>query len=360
MLLSGQSQRTVYVSSQQAITIIDQTKLPFCIEWIELSTVAEACLAITSMQVRGAPAIGAVAAFAMVLAVQENSSWGDVVLAADSIKSTRPTAVNLAWAVDRQLSGLQDLDTEARILRSWEIALSICEEDVAACSAIGDYGLQLIETIAAKKPGQTINILTHCNAGWLATVDWGTALAPIYKAQEKGLDIHVWVDETRPRNQGALLTTFELSQQGIKNTLICDNAGGHLMQQGLVDLCLVGSDRTTANGDVCNKIGTYLKALAAKDNNVPFYVALPTSTIDWQLTSGKDVPIEERDADEVLMMSGQVDGNIQRFSITQAKDAANPAFDITPSHLVTALITEFGIYNATTESLSVLKVEMES
>ncbi|NRB37568.1 MAG: S-methyl-5-thioribose-1-phosphate isomerase [Pseudomonadales bacterium] len=355
MLLNGVSHRTITVDSQQTITIIDQTRLPFSIEWLKLETVDAACIAIKTMQVRGAPAIGAVAAYAMVLAVKEDASWQAILQAAQSIKATRPTAVNLAWAVDKQLAALCDVEDDLRLELSWQLAADICEEDVAACSAIGDYGLALIEKIAAQKPGQTINILTHCNAGWLATVDWGTALSPIYKAQQKGLPIHVWVDETRPRNQGALLTAFELSQQGINNTLICDNAGGHLMQTGQVDLCLVGSDRTTSNGNVCNKIGTYLKALAAKDNNIPFYVALPTSTIDWILHSGNDIPIEERDASEVLNVMVNVDGELQALPMSAATQAANPAFDVTPAHLVTALITEKGVYAANTEALQRLK-----
>ena len=355
MLINGKPHRTVYLDDKQAITIIDQTKLPFSVETLVLATFADACTAIQTMQVRGAPAIGAVAAYAMALAVKDSADWADILDAAQAVKATRPTAVNLAWAVDKQLTVLHNVPVQERLSQAYKLAAQICEDDVLACSAIGEYGLQLIEKIAATKPNQTINILTHCNAGWLATVDWGTALAPIYKAHAKGLDIHVWVDETRPRNQGALLTVFELSQQGIKHTLICDNAGGHLMQQGLVDLCLVGSDRTTANGDVCNKIGTYLKALAAKDNDVPFYVALPTSTIDWQLSSGKDIPIEERDAAEVLSMTGLVDGQQQSMQLSLAEHAANPAFDVTPAHLVSALITEKGIYKADAADLSLLK-----
>ena len=361
MLLNGRPTRTIMFDNEQGLRIIDQTRLPFTVQWLALKTLADACVAISTMQVRGAPAIGAVAAFGMALAAKENARWEFLLEAATQLKSTRPTAINLAWAVNRQLAVLEGIDESQRLPKSMLEAEKICTEDVKACSAIGDYGLALIEAIAAKKPGQAVNVLTHCNAGWLATVDWGTALAPIYKAHEKGINIHVWVDETRPRNQGALLTAFELSQQGIANTLICDNAGGHLMQQGRVDLCLVGSDRTAANGDVCNKIGTYLKALAAMDNQIPFYVALPVSTIDWALSSGHKIPIEERDEQEVLTVAGMLNNEALAVNITHPQAvAANPAFDITPARLVSGLITELGIYPADEAGMTQLKQHWQS
>ncbi len=357
MKIAGQPHKTLeFDNATSTLNIIDQTLLPFQVKWHPVKHLNDACEAISVMRVRGAPAIGAVAAYGMVLAAKQNSDWQFLQQAAEALKATRPTAVNLAWAVDRMLLVLQDVDTAGRFVVARQEAASICDEDIAACSAIGDYGCELIEQVAQKKTNQTINILTHCNAGWLATVDWGTALAPIYKAQAKGIDIHVWVDETRPRKQGALLTAFELKEQGVPCTLICDNSGGHLMQQGQVDLCIVGSDRTTANGDVCNKIGTYLKALAAKDNNVPFYVALPTSTIDWQLSDGFDIPIEERSQQEVLEIVG-LNRSKEICSVQIAPDgvsAANPAFDITPAHLVSALITEKGVFQPTLQSLAIL------
>ncbi len=362
MKIQGEHHRTLKFDSESCVlNILDQTRLPFNIVWLELTTLADACYAISHMQVRGAPAIGAVAAYGMVLALKESLPLES---AAALLKSTRPTAVNLSWAVDRMLDYLSSCEQSLLYESACLEAARIADEDVESCSAIGDYGLNIIEEILLEKNArtpsentQTINILTHCNAGWLATVDWGTALAPIYKAHEKGIDVHVWVDETRPRNQGALLTAFELKEQGVPHTLISDNAGGHLMQKGLVDLCLVGSDRTTANGDVCNKIGTYLKALAAHDNNVPFYVALPTSTIDWSIASGFDIPIEERHEDEVLTITGVNRNNlIDSLSITTAgTKAANPAFDVTPSKYVTGLITEKGVNLATCEGMSQLQ-----
>lgn len=378
MKIQGEHHRTLRFDAEQGLlNILDQTLLPFKVEWLQLKTLTSVCYAISSMQVRGAPAIGAVAAYGMVFAIKENLPLNE---SAALLKATRPTAVNLAWAVDRMLGYLafpnkapnevlnkapNNMPYQSSLYQSACIeAANIANEDIESCSMIGDYGLTIIEDIILKKQTQeqsvnkqTINILTHCNAGWLATVDWGTALAPIYKAHEKGINVHVWVDETRPRNQGALLTAFELKEQGVPYTLICDNAGGHLMQQGLVDLCLVGSDRTTANGDVCNKIGTYLKALAAHDNNVPFYVALPTSTIDWHITSGFDIPIEERHQDEVLLVTGINQHNaMDRVFITVAEtQAVNPAFDVTPSRYVTGLITEKGIIKATSAGMSQLQ-----
>ena len=361
MKIHGQHVRGIHFDKDAAqLTLLDQTLLPFRVEWIKLSSLADACHAISTMQVRGAPAIGAVAAYGMVLAVRE----GNVSLneAASRLKATRPTAVNLAWAVERMVDRLQGIDGIERYKNACDEAAAIVEEDVSNCSAIGDHGLGLIESIWERKGKSTVNILTHCNAGWLATVDWGTALAPMYKAQQKGIDVHVWVDETRPRNQGALLSCLELKEQGIPHTLIVDNAGGLLMQEGKVDLCIVGSDRTTANGDVCNKIGTYLKALAAFDNQVPFYVALPVSTIDWKLASGKDIPIEYRSEDEVLtVMGGNSHNQVEKLNVTvPGVRALNPAFDVTPARYVTGLITEHGIFPASVDGLSKLKALLDN
>lgn len=340
------------------VTILDQTLLPFQVEWIRLATLEQACQAIASMQVRGAPAIGAVAAFGMVLAVKEGWPLAD---AAARLKATRPTAVNLAWAVDRLLACLQGVPVNQHYARACQEAMCIADDDVRHCSAIGDHGVSLIEAVWQRNGQRPVNILTHCNAGWLAAIDWGTALAPVYKAQQKGIDVHVWVDETRPRNQGAALTCFELKEQGIAHTLVADNAGGLLMQQGRVDLCLVGSDRTTANGDVCNKVGTYLKALAAADNRVPFYVALPVSTIDWSIACGKDIPIEYRSCDEVLTVPGcGVDGKPASVSVTlPGTPALNPAFDVTPARFVSGLVTEYGVFPASPEGLAVLKSRID-
>ncbi len=359
MKIQGQHHQSLKFDTAKAIlTILDQTLLPFEVKWMELTSFHDVCHAITSMQVRGAPAIGAVAAYGIVLAVKENISLTE---SSKKIKATRPTAVNLAWAVDRMLGRINAGDVEKAYAIACREAAMIASEDVAACSAIGDAGLEIIEKIIAQKDGQTINVLTHCNAGWLATVDWGTALAPIYKAQQKGIDIHVWVDETRPRNQGAFLTCFELKEQGVAHTLIADNTGGYLMQAGMVDLCIVGSDRTTANGDVCNKIGTYLKALAAADNDVPFYVALPSSTIDWNMKTGSEIPIEYRSEQEVLTMTGcNKEQQVDSISITaQGVKALNPAFDVTPAKYVTGLITEFGIFDANAQSLQKLKARIK-
>ena len=348
---NGHRQRNIaFDAGQGVLTLLDQTVLPFAVKRLSISRFDQACHAIKTMQVRGAPAIGAVAACAMALAVREQR---DIAAAAATLKNCRPTAVNLAWAVDRVVNALQQADD------AWSAACTeaqqICDEDVAACSAIGDAGLAIIADIAHGKSGP-VNILTHCNAGRLATVDWGTALAPVYKAQQAGIDVHVWVDETRPRNQGALLTSYELAEAGVPHTLVCDNAGGHLMQTGRVDLCLVGSDRTAANGDVCNKIGTYLKALAAFDNRIPFYVALPVSTIDWALATGGDIPIEERSEQEVLTVTGcDADGLPASLSIAAAGvSAANPGFDVTPARYVTGLITEYGLVAAEPEALKAL------
>lgn len=355
MKIQGEHFQSLRFNADSAVlTILDQTLLPFQVCWVQLTTLEQVCSAISTMQVRGAPAIGAVAAYGIVFAVKQNVSLN---IAAAALKATRPTAINLAWAVDRMLVCLQSVIVGEHYATACVEAKKIADEDVIACSAIGDAGLAIIESILEKKSSTAINILTHCNAGWLATVDWGTALAPIYKAYEKGIDVHVWVDETRPRNQGASLTCFELKEQGVKHTLISDNAGGYLMQAGEVDMCIVGSDRTTANGDVCNKIGTYLKALAAADNQVPFYVALPSSTIDWALCTGKEIPIEYRSEEEVLCITGL---NKQQQLITvditaQGVKALNPAFDVTPAKYITGLITEYGVFEASSKSLAALK-----
>ncbi|HGG60352.1 MAG TPA: S-methyl-5-thioribose-1-phosphate isomerase, partial [Gammaproteobacteria bacterium] len=328
-------------------------RLPHRFDIITLETLDDAFRAIREMWVRGAPLIGATAAYGVCLAMREDPSDTALEKARDRLLASRPTAINLRWALDRLQSALADLPPDQREAAAWRLADEIRAEDIAANEAIGENGLPLIREIW-KRTGRTVNVLTHCNAGWLATVDWGTALAPIYKAQAAGIPLHVWVDETRPRNQGAALTAWELQQQGIAHQVICDNAGGHLMQQGKVDLCIVGSDRATASGDVCNKIGTYLKALAAADNGIPFYVALPGSTIDWSLHDGFDIPIENRDAREVTHMRGIASsGQPEEIRITpEGSPALNPAFDVTPAKLVTALITERGVCKADCESIA--------
>ncbi|MDE3116506.1 MAG: S-methyl-5-thioribose-1-phosphate isomerase, partial [Pseudomonadota bacterium] len=291
--------------------------------------------------------------YGLALAMREDASDAALDAAHDRLLATRPTAVNLRWALGRMRDRLRNHAREERAALAWTEAAAICDEDVAVCHAIGEHGLQILRAAAAKKKGEALNILTHCNAGWLATVDWGTALAPIYLAHDAGIDLHVWVDETRPRNQGASLTAYELGGHGVKHTIIADNAGGHYMQAGKVDLCIVGTDRVTANGDVANKIGTYLKALAAQDNDVPFYVALPSSTIDWSLNSGRDIPIEERGADELLKMTGRLPGGgLATVEIAASgSPGANPAFDVTPARLVTGFITERGVCAATAKGL---------
>ena len=355
MLINDVKYRTIWLDSSDSgcVQIIDQRFLPheFVIE--DLRSLDDAFVAIRDMHVRGAPLIGATAAWGMYLAAAEgtNSDLSSLQKAGEKLKQARPTAVNLAWAVDRVISALSDRDGDpVEIARS--TAESICLEDIEICRQIGGHGLALIEEIAFRKQSGAVNILTHCNAGWLATVDWGTATSPVYHAQEKGIDVHVWVDETRPRNQGASLTAWELGQQGVDHTVIVDNAGGHLMQTGEVDLVIVGSDRTAANGDVANKIGTYLKALAAFDNDIPFYVALPSPTIDWDLKTGKEIPIEQRAADEVTFIDGHI--NNERLSVRLTpvdSPAANPAFDVTPARLVSGLITERGVCKASASGL---------
>lgn len=345
MKIHNQHYRTIWRDAS-AVCIIDQTKLPFA--WVieRIETHAQMCHAIHSMQVRGAPLIGAAAAYGIALGCQQHADDETLQAVARQLMATRPTAVNLAWAVQRMLQHLLSMPAMQRAQAAWIYAQAIADEDVAQNRAIGQYGLTLIAARAALNPERAVNILTHCNAGWLATVDGGTALAPIYAAHDAGLKVHVWVDETRPRNQGASLTAWELAQHGVPHTVITDNAGGHLMQHGEVDMVIVGADRVTKNGDVCNKIGTYLKALAAHDQQIPFYAAVPTPTIDWQLARGADIDIEMRDADEVAYIEGQGnDGQIHSIRvIPHESPALNPAFDVTPAKLVTGIITEKGLF----------------
>ena len=337
-----------------SVHIFDQTKLPWVVDILRLTEVGQVAHAIRSMQVRGAPLIGAVAACGMALAVRADSSTEAMERDAALLAATRPTAINLRWAIGRMLARLRNTPAADRARVAYAEATLITDEDVAQCEAIGRHGAALIEAAAARAPGRAVNVLTHCNAGWLATVDWGTALAPIYCAHDAGIDVHVWVDETRPRNQGAALTAWELSAHGVKHTVVADNAGGHLMQHGQVDLAIVGTDRVTRTGDVANKIGTYLKALAARDNDVPFWVALPSSTIDWTVGNGvAEIPIEMRDAAEVTDVTGRTaDGVITTVRVAAAgSPAANPAFDVTPARLVTGMITERGRCAASAEGL---------
>ena len=359
MKINGQAYRTIWVAQDGwRVGVIDQTKLPFRFETVTLGSAEQAAEAIRSMVVRGAPLIGATAAYGVALAMRVEATDEALEAALALLGATRPTAVNLHWALARMNAHLAPLAPDQRMAAAYEEAAAICDEDVALCRSIGEHGLGVIREIAAKKTaGERINLLTHCNAGWLATVDWGTALAPIYLAHDAGIPIHVWVDETRPRNQGAALTAYELGAHGVPHTVISDNAGGHLMQHGDVDMVIVGTDRTTANGDVCNKIGTYLKALAARDNGVPFYVALPSPTIDWTVRDGiKEIPIEERTADEVSFVQGRAsDGSIASVRISpEGSPAANPAFDVTPARLITGLITERGIATPSPEGLKAL------
>ena len=354
MNVDGTHYRTIWLAADGwAVEIIDQTKLPFNFETVRLENVEDAAVAIKDMLVRGAPLIGATAAYGMALAMHADPSDVALERAYDRLLSTRPTAVNLRWALDEMTKLLQPLGANARQAAAYARAAEICDEDVDICSAIGDHGAALIKA-RHDETGDTVHVLTHCNAGWLATVDWGTALAPIYKAHDAGIPVHVWVDETRPRNQGASLTAWELGRHGVTLTIIADNAGGHLMQEGRVDMCIVGTDRTTASGDVCNKIGTYLKALAAHDNDVPFYVALPSPTIDWTLDDGRDIPIEERAADEVTKIQGKTaSGEVITVEIVpEGANAGNPAFDVTPARMVTGLITERGVAIASKQSLA--------
>lgn len=353
MKIGGKHYRSIWPIGDHAFGIIDQAKLPHEFETLTLVSPDDAAAAITAMQTRGAPLIGVVGAYGLALAMRQDSSDQNLSRVHDMLAQTRPTAINLRWALTRMRQALVDQPCRDRAAIAWTLAGVIADEDVAVNEAIGQNGLKIIRELAQRKAGARINILTHCNAGWLATVDYGTALAPIYLAKDEGIDLHVWVDETRPRNQGASLTAFELGSHGVAHTILADNAGGHYMQLGQVDMVIVGTDRVTANADVANKIGTYLKALAAKDNNIPFYVALPSSTIDWTLQSGFDIPIEERSPDEVLTMAGRgSDGSVTVVDIAApGSSAANPAFDITPARLVTGFITERGTCAATPEGL---------
>src|SRR3984885_13088841 len=344
MKINGKHYRSVWPIGEDAFGIIDQAKLPHEFQTITLRSADDAARVINSMQTRGAPLIGVVGAYGLALAMHEDPSDENLTKVHDMLAETRPTAINLRWALARMRDALLNQPREQRAAIAWKEAATIADEDVAMNQAIGQNGLKIIRALAAKKNGERLNILTHCNAGWLATVDYGTALAPIYLAKDEGIDLHVWVDETRPRNQGASLTAFELGSHGVPHTILADNAGGHYMQAGQVDMVIVGTDRGTANGDGANKIGTYLKALAAKDNNLPFYVALPSSTIDWTLASGRDIPIEERSQDEVLKMTARTENGSLATGATPApgSPAANPGFDVTPARLVTGFITERG------------------
>ncbi len=353
MHINGKKFRTIWFENK-TVKIIDQTKLPHQFIIKELKTVKEAVNAIKTMEVRGAPLIGATAAYGLVLSIIEKNDLSFLKKSSEDLISSRPTAINLKWSVNRMMKKLSGVNDKDILKIALEEAKSIVEEDVGFCKNIGLNGLKIIEEISKKK--DTVNILTHCNAGWLATIDWGTATSPIYHAHKKGIKVHVWVDETRPRNQGANLTSYELNEEGISNTIITDNTGGILMQRGQVDMCIVGTDRTLFNGDVCNKIGTYLKALAAKDNNVPFYVALPSSTIDWNTKDHNKIPIEERNSEELSHIEGlDKDNKIQKILIYPLKSKAmNLAFDITPAKYITGLITEKGICKASEQGLKEL------
>ena len=352
MKIGGKKYRTIWFENNR-VKIIDQTKLPHQFIIKDLKTVNDAINAIKTMEVRGAPLIGGTAAYGMALAVKENNNHEFIKKSSEELIQSRPTAINLKWAVDRMMKKLSGVNNDEALKVALDEAKAICEEDVKFCENIGLNGLKIIEEIYNKKK-DTVNILTHCNAGWLATINWGTATSPIYHAHKKGIPVHVWVDETRPRNQGANLTSYELNEEEIPNTIIADNTGGILMQRGEVDMCIVGTDRTLSTGDVCNKIGTYLKALAAYDNDVPFYVALPSSTIDWDIKNFKDIPIEERNSDELSHIEGIDENNkLKKILIYQKKSKSlNLAFDITPAKYVTGLITEKGICEASSDALS--------
>ncbi len=351
MRIEGKEYRTIWYE-ESVVNIIDQTKLPHNFVIKELKTVKDAINAIKIMEVRGAPLIGATAAYGIVLAIQESNDLEFIKKSSEKLVNARPTAINLQWAVHRMSNRLSFVNPKDLFDVALKEADEICNEDINFCKNIGLNGLNIIKDIYNKKKN-TVNILTHCNAGWLATINWGTATSPIYHAHKKGIPVHVWVDETRPRNQGANLTSFELNEEGIPNTIITDNTGGILMQRGEVDMCIVGTDRTLSTGDVCNKIGTYLKALAAYDNNVPFYVALPSSTIDWETKDYNEIPIEERDPEELSYIEGKDDkNNINKVLIYPEKSKSmNLAFDITPAKYVTGLITEKGICKASTNGL---------
>ena len=359
MKVDGVHTRTIWLHDDGwSVEVIDQTRLPHEYATRRLTSVDDAATAISDMVVRGAPLIGATAAYGVAVAMRDDASDANLARVAERLLGTRPTAVNLRWVVERMRSLLEDMPGIDRAGAAYAEAARVCDEDVAINRAIGEHGLALIEAHARR--GDPVNVLTHCNAGWLATVDWGTALAPVYMAHDAGIPVHVWVDETRPRNQGASLTAWELHQHGVPHTVIVDSVGGHLMQRGKVDLCITGTDRTTASGDVCNKIGTYLKALAANDNGVPFYVGLPGPSIDWSMSDGiAEIPIEERDPEEVTRISGLApDGERVSIRLTPPTSAAaNYAFDVTPARLVSGLITERGVCPASPEGLRSLYPE---
>ncbi|WP_395738770.1 S-methyl-5-thioribose-1-phosphate isomerase [Prosthecobacter sp.] len=363
MNIHGQPHRSIEaVPSTRTARIIDQTVLPHGVEWRELRTMEDAAEAIKVMRVRGAPLIGATAAFGLCFALRENATDAALQVAYHVLHATRPTAINLRWALDRVRRVVSPLSPDERADAAWAEALAICEHDVQVNHAIGKHGLELFRAIQTKKadPDAPLNVMTHCNAGWLATVDWGTAISPVYQAHDSGMKIHVWVSETRPRGQGASLTAFELREHGVPHTLIVDNNAGHLLQRGLVDVVIVGTDRVTAHGDVANKIGTYLKALAAKAHDVPFYVATPVSTIDWTITDGiREIPIEQRSAREVTHMPGLTAAE-QREEVLITPDgtqARNDGFDVTPAALVTALVTEYGAFPTTASALKELQAQ---
>ena len=355
MRVHGQPYRTIFVADDGfTVAVIDQTRLPFAFELQHLHSAEQAAAAISDMVVRGAPLIGVTAAYGVALGMRADPSDAGLARAVTLLGATRPTAVNLRWALARMREVLAACPPEQRMRIAYEEAGRIADEDVAACAAIGRHGRGILEQIQARRGGDTVRVLTHCNAGWLACVDWGTALSPVYAAHEAGIALHVYVDETRPRNQGGALTAFELGAHGVPHTVIADNTGGHLMQHGGVDVCIVGSDRTTAAGDVANKIGTYLKALAARDNGVPFYAALPSSTIDWTVDDGvRDIPIEERAGREVTHVRGRTDeGHVLEVQVVApGSEVANPAFDVTPARLVTGIITERGVAPASRAGL---------
>ena len=361
MNIKGKPYRTIWVAADGwSVEIIDQTKLPHELAIASLKTADDAARAIKTMQVRGAPLIGAMAAYGVCLALRADASDEAVGRAIAMLAEQRPTGINLRWGLEEMRNAIHMIPREKRAAAAYERAAELCDDDVKVNTRIGQHGLKPILVAAEEKAqGEAVNILTHCNAGWLAGVDRGTGLAPVYEAHDRGIKVHVWVDETRPRNQGASLTAYELGAQGVPHTIIVYNAGGHLMQQGMVDLVLVGADRVTTNGDAANKIGTYLKALAAKNNGVPFYVAMPHSTIDWTLASGTEIPIEERGAEEVLVMSGRTkDGKIVPVEIAApGSPARNDAFDVTPARLITGLITERGVAAASREGLLALYPE---
>jgi len=354
MRIQGKEYRTIWYE-EKVVKIIDQTKLPHQFIIKDLNSVKDAINAIKIMEVRGAPLIGGTAAYGIVLAIQESTEKEFINKSAEELIQSRPTAINLKWAVDRMMNKLSGINSDQILNIALQEAKEICDEDEKFCENIGINGLRIIEEIYNKKKS-TVNILTHCNAGWLATINWGTATSPIYHAHKKGIPVHVWVDETRPRNQGANLTSYELNEEEIPNTIIADNTGGILMQRGEVDMCIVGTDRTLSNGDVCNKIGTYLKALAAHDNNIPFYVTLPSSTIDWDIKDAKDIPIEQRNSEELSHVEGLDENNEIKKVLIYPKNskAMNLAFDVTPAKYVTGLITEKGISEASSMGLKKL------